>query len=470
MSEVEQKTEKKTFRKKVVLPSDKDETQVKIKPKPLPKFGEKQASVRLNAAAILREEARLKKLEMEEKAKFEAAMIGLRDASDFERWQSEMKQKDEIQRLEQIQTRKIEMELAREEAVEALQQKVKENQLVAAKLKEESQLKSLQKIEDQKKELEEKKQLVNEVYESRANIVAEKEKVKSKNKQIKEELQKEIQEAIQRRREEEAIEQAKRDELIQQIRELEKQPINRNKNFDPNTIMGYGLLEEMSLAQLKERLELRKKEAEEEMQKKREENIKRKEDKNKELMDKVNKITENRNKQAKIQEDKRKRKQEEMEKKRMLEQNLREKGLVNVYEKIKSKKEAKKKEQEKLEKELKEIKLKRQYMNASKAILEEKVWKDQEAGAEREAKERQVKNLVEQERLERIKLAETNIRIKAAQDTMKAQDQGRKEFEIRLEEAQINNELLAREDRREKTMKHTRQKDFETMQRTNKNS
>lgn len=41
-----------------------------------------------------------------------------------------------------------------------------------------------------------------------------------------------------------------------------------------------------------------------------------------------------------------------------------------------------------LAKELKEIKLQRQYLNASKAMVEEKAWKDLENGAEWIAREK----------------------------------------------------------------------------------
>ena len=45
--------------------------------------------------------------------------MGLKDASEFNRWKSEMTEKDEIERLEQIAKKKIEMEMARELAIKA---------------------------------------------------------------------------------------------------------------------------------------------------------------------------------------------------------------------------------------------------------------------------------------------------------------------------------------------------------------
>ncbi|OMJ75821.1 hypothetical protein SteCoe_24959 [Stentor coeruleus] len=457
----EKAEEKKTFRKKVILPSDKDETLVKVKPRPLPNYEEKTAQIRLNAAAILREEARLKKQEEEEKKRIANFMIDMRDDREFESWQKAMRAKDEIDKIEKLQARKIEMELAREEAIEALKQKYTENKLLAAQIKEQSKNQMEDKQIEIEKDLEEKKKQAIDIYESRANIQTELEKVKLKKKKIKEELQKEIQDAINQRKEEEAQENIRRDELINQIRDLEKQPISRTKGFDPNEIMGFGLLEEMSLAQLKERLELRKKQIEDEINMRRDENIRKKEMKAQDLTEKVNKITEHRSIRAQQHEDKKRKQQEEKEKKDKIYQEMREKGLLTAYEKINAKKQARMAEQKKLEKELKEIKLKRQYMNANRALVEEKAWKEHEAGAEREAKDRQADALIEQERIERIKLSEANLRAKAARELAKQKVGVVKNYGESLEEAHEENEFLQREDRREKVTKHNNQKNFE---------
>ena len=60
-------------------------------------------------------------------------------------------------------------------------------------------------------------------------------------------------------KEEKKIFDERRDDLIRQIRELEKLPIKRQHGFDPTETPVYGLLEEMSLVELKERLALQKK-------------------------------------------------------------------------------------------------------------------------------------------------------------------------------------------------------------------
>ena len=61
----------------------------------------------------------MKKKEEEEKKALREYEMTLRDESEYERWKKEMNEKEEIERLEHIQKKKIEMEMAREEAMEA---------------------------------------------------------------------------------------------------------------------------------------------------------------------------------------------------------------------------------------------------------------------------------------------------------------------------------------------------------------
>ena len=58
---------------------------------------------------------------------------------------------------------------------------------------------------------------------------------------------------------------------------MEKIPIQRTKGFDPTEAGGHGLMEEMSIAELRERLEYNKRLQEQEIEFKRETNLTRKE-------------------------------------------------------------------------------------------------------------------------------------------------------------------------------------------------
>lgn len=97
------------------------------KPRKMPKFDKVEAEVKLNVAALKREKHLIDKEEKEAMERLEGMAMGLKDASEFNRWKQEMNEKDEIERLEHIQKKKIEMELAREEAILARERKEKEN-------------------------------------------------------------------------------------------------------------------------------------------------------------------------------------------------------------------------------------------------------------------------------------------------------------------------------------------------------
>ena len=98
-------------------------------------------------------------------------------------------------------------------------------------------------------------------------------------------MHRDLQEALKKRQDQEAAELAKKTELIRQIRELEKIPIQRTKGFDPTEAGGHGLMEEMSIAELRERLEFGKREREQQVEFKRETNMTRKEQEAAKLMD-----------------------------------------------------------------------------------------------------------------------------------------------------------------------------------------
>ena len=85
----------------------------------VPDFSKLEAPVKLTSAAVLRE-GHLLKIKAEQDAKvLKDFEINMRDAGEFDRWRREMEEKEDIERLEHIQKKKIEMEMAREAAMEA---------------------------------------------------------------------------------------------------------------------------------------------------------------------------------------------------------------------------------------------------------------------------------------------------------------------------------------------------------------
>lgn len=129
----------------------------------IPDFTKVEAPVKLTSAAVLREGHALK-IKAEQDAKIMRDLeINMRDASEFDRWRREMEQKEDVERLEHIMKKKIEMELAREAAMEAQRHKTRENQLLVAKMKEEMEIKFIEKDEALKEDFVKKKEVVEAV-------------------------------------------------------------------------------------------------------------------------------------------------------------------------------------------------------------------------------------------------------------------------------------------------------------------
>ena len=105
------------------------------KARKMPNFDKIEAPVKLTAAAVKREALALKKAQEEEEKRLHDLEYNQRDDTEFTTWKREMDERDEILRFDHIQRKKIEMELARENAIMAQEQKVHDNQVQAKKMK-----------------------------------------------------------------------------------------------------------------------------------------------------------------------------------------------------------------------------------------------------------------------------------------------------------------------------------------------
>ena len=184
--------------------------------------------------------------------------MGLKDASEFNRWKAEMGERDEIERLEHIQKKKIEMELAREEAILARERKEKENHQLVNKMRHQMDIMMDEREANLQEVMQQKKEVIAQVHSNKEAAAQQVVAKQQENKAVRDEVHRDLQEALKKRQDEEAAELAKKTELIRQIRELEKIPIQRTKGFDPTEAGGHGLMDEMSIAELRERLEFNK--------------------------------------------------------------------------------------------------------------------------------------------------------------------------------------------------------------------
>lgn len=119
-----------------------------------------QAAVRVNAAAILREDALIKQKQVKEYETLKRYEQELHDASEFHRWQEKMKEQDHLDEERRVHQRIVEMQLAREGAIDAFEGQVRRKGILAGIQREELAMDMAVRAVEEQKELVEKQQLV----------------------------------------------------------------------------------------------------------------------------------------------------------------------------------------------------------------------------------------------------------------------------------------------------------------------
>ena len=377
---------------------------------PLKDFSKYEADVKYNETAIIREEYLIDKKNKEEEAALNKILVEKKDSKEFERWQSEMKIKDDILKMQEIEKRKLELELNREVASTYMQRRIQKNQLKAAEHKKQELINMKKKAEEKAEDIKQKKEVIKEIQKEQENVVKQKIQKKKENQELYKNRKKEYNELNLIAQEEKKILLERRDDLIRQIRELEKLPLRRTTGFDPTETPGYGLLEEMSLVELRERLALQKRMHLDEIKSKKEKNKLRMQERADELVNKAQIIQENRDRLRNMKEIERKAKKDAIlaEKARIKAQ--REKSLFEVKQKIENKKQKLKKEDEIFQKKIREIKLQRQFLQLGRDAVEFKQFKQIEDGVERKINDRQNQDLIDQLALEKIKWVDVKMR------------------------------------------------------------
>ena len=363
------------------------------------------ADVKYNEAAIYREEFLIKQKLKKEEEDIEKIIIEKKDAKEFERWKREMIEKDDIIKQEEILKRKMLNEMSKEVAVNHQHLKIKENQMKVKIHKEIEDIKFKEKEAQLAIELDEKRKLVKEVDRERENIIAKKEEVQKKNKETYDNQIQDYKELMNKVKAEKQIEEERRKDIIRQIRELEKLPVKRTKGFDPSETPGYGLLEEMSLVELRERLQQQKLFHQEMLDAKKETNKIKAEEKVDSLVEKAKTISQYRDKLRNKKQVQRKDKIDKIAEAERIKQEIHEKNLLEVKEKIEKKKKKLKKDEEEFQIKIREIQLQQQYLKLGKAAVEEKAFKQIEEGLERKINNRQNSDLINQQVRESLKVS-----------------------------------------------------------------
>ena len=233
-------------------------------PPPLPARG---ADVKLNAAAILREDAALTAKHAKEAAVIRAFEGNLRDTTEYFAWQEEMRRQDEQAKLDAVEMRKREAAEASRAAQAAEAVLAAQSRAIVRDMRAAGEVVMKHLALDRAEEVKTRRAVAEQVkrveYVAPALAKVEVQAAKRVNHDRLREKSLTAEAMLEKQRERE---QAERAELLRRIRALERVPRVQVKTFDPNSLSGVGLLSEMSLVELHDRLALlqRSRQAEEE--------------------------------------------------------------------------------------------------------------------------------------------------------------------------------------------------------------
>ncbi|XP_054247650.1 cilia- and flagella-associated protein 99 [Indicator indicator] len=247
--------------------------------------------IKLNTAAILREGALYQRKREQELKRIENLLEGTGDPSEFLEWQKQMREKDLEEQLAEIECRRLQGKLSYEEAVLAHQNVIQENKKKADLMREEKAELMHQYAEKRLQEQKEMRELVQQVVEGHKNAKQAKIKLQKYKQQIVQEVCEENRELLRQALEEEEERLRKRYELIQQIRAIESLPSVRHKVVDLTETGGHGLICEMSIVELRERLALLREAQKAAEEERRDQIIHEKQAKEQLLLDKLDQIS-----------------------------------------------------------------------------------------------------------------------------------------------------------------------------------
>mgnify|MGYP007101893850 CR=1 FL=1 len=432
--------------------------------KPMKDFNKYKADVKYNEAAILKEEYLIDKRNKEEEKELNKILIEKKDSKEFDRWVTEMNIKDDIERLEKIDKRKMELMLNREISSNYYNLRKNRNMEKYSEQKMIGKM-NMKKINEEKKEdIKDKKNIVEKIKKEEENAILKKLKMIQDNKSLYQKRKKEFDELNILNSEEMKIQKEKRDNIVNQIRTLEKIPKKREIGFDPTETPGYGLLGEMSLVELRERLSLQKRMTEDELNCKKEENKLRIMQRADEIYNKALIIQENRNKLRERKEKERKYKKEQNEIINEKYKIERENNIIKCKKEIEEKKRKMKKEDQDFLKKIREIKLGLQFGNVGKDQVEYKHNENNEIGLER--KYNNIQNKILEDKLieEKINWERIKQRFKNAKDTNNYYKNIIKNYNNNLINATIIKRMMYDEDKQYTKTVHDKERAFKKYQ------
>ncbi|XP_078070017.1 cilia- and flagella-associated protein 99 [Mustelus asterias] len=249
--------------KRRVLSEIMKEEEAKIKHKvrkarPVPSQMMENIPIKLNTAAILRENVLYERRVKEELQRIDQLIEAGRDPSKFNELRKKRDEEFIEQQLADVQRRCLEGKILLEDAILAREARIEENRKKAALQKEKTTEMMQEYTEKRLRKEKEAKELVERVVKGRHNTKQQKLKMQEEKQKMAKELNKETEEMLQQALEKTNEEIRKKSELIREIRAMQMAPTFKHKLLDLTKPAGHNLLNEMSIVELRERLGLLK--------------------------------------------------------------------------------------------------------------------------------------------------------------------------------------------------------------------
>lgn len=222
---------------------------------PVPAFDSMPAKIRINAAAVLREDALLKKQQAKDAELLRRYESELRDGFEHAAWQQEMRASDAKAVLNQVEFRRDQSKQSAEDARLAIQHAKEDNRVVADLLRDQARVIREQKELDDEVVVLKNRALALSVSEVRDTMPKKAlERVLICREEAARLVREELEQARRRKEQEDLVIETERADRTRQLRALSSVHKKHVVVFDPTQLGGEVFLDEMSFLEMKERL------------------------------------------------------------------------------------------------------------------------------------------------------------------------------------------------------------------------
>eukprot|EP01041_Mallomonas_annulata_P004353 gene4353-8663_t len=345
-----------------------------------------QPPIRLNVAAILREDALYKKQQAKDAQILKSYEEDLRDSSEYYSWLNQMKARDEEIKLKHVALRREQTRQSAAQAKEAVERQRDDNNAVAGLMREQAEAIRLQRILEEEIRTLEAQQLVQETAAIRDKAPKDaRERVCKEREEQSRKLREDNERLLKQKEMEDARETEERADKIRQQRAVNTILKKHIVIFDPTESSGVGLLDEMSYTEMKERLESERRNSEENTVLKRQEIFEEKQKKARELEQRAEGIQRARNAKAAVHKATQAKNKEIQQKQLAAQAMVKEIAAVQLGDELDQRRETRRREAEALKAEADRVRRQQQYLGIAKGHVDDVRAEQQITGSEREA-------------------------------------------------------------------------------------